>query len=246
MGKKYFTLSFDDGLEQDKRVIRLMKQYGLKGTFNLNAGLFGARGEVKGIGTFSFQDCPEGVKHKWPFSYVRHNRIPQDEVLQVYEGMEIATHGFRHESLGAVSENEMRASVDADKAALEGLFGAPIVGHAYAQGSTSPAVQAYLKERGYRYARAVFPSGGYEFPENPLNFRPSTSIILKDAMKLVERFKREEAQDRDLLLYLWAHSYEMDYEKGNASWDALERLFETIAGRSDIVYCTNSEAFSHI
>ena len=241
MGKKYFTLSFDDGLEQDKRVIRLMKQYGLKGTFNLNAGLFGARGEVKGIGTFSFQDCPEGVKHKWPFSYV-----PKDEVLQVYEGMEIATHGFRHESLGAVSEDEMRASVDADKAGLEGLFGAPVVGHAYAQGSTSPAVQAYLKERGYRYARAVFPSGGYEFPENPLNFRPSTSIILKDAMKLVERFKREELQDRDLLLYLWAHSYEMDYEKGNASWDALERLFEAIAGRSDIVYCTNSEAFSHI
>ena len=98
----------------------------------------------------------------------------------------------------------------------------------------------------FRSARAVFPSGGYEFPEDPLNFRPSTSIILKDAMKLVERFKREEARDRDLLLYLWAHSYEMDYEKGNASWDALERLFETIAGRSDIVYCTNSEAFSHI
>ena len=47
MGKKYFTLSFDDGLEQDKRVIRLMRQYGLKGTFNLNAGLFGTRGEVK-------------------------------------------------------------------------------------------------------------------------------------------------------------------------------------------------------
>ena len=46
MGKKYFTLSFDDGLEQDKRVIRLMRQYGLKGTFNLNAGLLGTRGEV--------------------------------------------------------------------------------------------------------------------------------------------------------------------------------------------------------
>ena len=106
MGKKYFTLSFDDGLEQDKRVIRLMRQYGLKGTFNLNAGLFGTRGEVKGLGTFSFQDCPEGVKHKFPFSYVQHNRIPQDEVRQVYEGMEIATHGFRHEPLGAVSEDE--------------------------------------------------------------------------------------------------------------------------------------------
>lgn len=246
MGKKYFTLSFDDGLEQDKRVIRLMRQYGLKGTFNLNAGLFGTRGEVKGLGTFSFQDCPEGVKHKWPFSYVQHNRIPQDEVRQVYEGMEIATHGFRHEPLGTVSEDEMRASVDADKAALEKIFGTMVVGHAYAQGSTSPAVQAYLKAQGYQYARAVFPSGGFAFPEDPMNFRPSSSLILKNAVKLVERFKCEEPGENDLLLFLWAHSYEMDYEKGNASWYALERLFESIAGRSDIVYCTNSEAFAHI
>ena len=60
MGKKYFTLSFDDGLEQDKRIIALMKQYGLKGTFNLNSGLFGQRGEVMGLGSFSFRDCEEG------------------------------------------------------------------------------------------------------------------------------------------------------------------------------------------
>ena len=52
MGKKYFTLSFDDGLEQDKRVLELMKKYGLKGTFNLNSGMFGLQGVVKGIGTF--------------------------------------------------------------------------------------------------------------------------------------------------------------------------------------------------
>lgn len=112
MGKKYFTLSFDDGLEQDKRVIRLMRQYGLKGTFNLNAGLFGTRGEVKGLGTFSFQDCPEGVKHKFPFSYVQHNRIPQDEVRQVYEGMEIATHGFRLEHRNIYSHLDLGCRSD--------------------------------------------------------------------------------------------------------------------------------------
>ena len=81
MGKKYFTLSFDDGLEQDKRIIALMKQYGLKGTFNLNSGLFGQRGEVMGLGSFSFRDCEEGVRHRWPFSYVPHNRIPEDEMI---------------------------------------------------------------------------------------------------------------------------------------------------------------------
>ena len=66
MGKKYFTLSFDDGLEQDKRVLELMKKYGLKGTFNLNSGMFGLQGEVKGIGTFSFQDCEAGESISYP------------------------------------------------------------------------------------------------------------------------------------------------------------------------------------
>ena len=49
-----------------------------------------------------------------------------------------------------------------------------------------------------------------------------------------------------VMFFVWAHSYEMDYDNGNASWYALERLFESIAGRNDIVYCTNSEAFAHI
>ena len=115
MGKKYFTLSFDDGLEQDKKVLALMKKYGLKGTFNLNSGMFGLQGEVKGIGTFSFQDCEAGVRHRWPFSYVPHNRIPKDEICEVYAGMEIATHGFLHEALGNVSESEMRSSIRKDK-----------------------------------------------------------------------------------------------------------------------------------
>ena len=159
MGKKYFTLSFDDGLEQDKRIIALMKQYGLKGTFNLNSGLFGQRGEVMGLGSFSFRDCEEGVRHRWPFSYVPHNRIPEDEILQVYEGMEIASHGFRHEPLKKLDEQGLRDSVGRDKENLERLTGAPIVGHAYAQGSVSPAAEAFLKKQSYLYARAVYISG---------------------------------------------------------------------------------------
>ena len=64
-------------------------------------------------------------------------------------------------------------------AALEKIFGTTVVGHAYAQGSTSPAAQAYLKAQGYQYARVVFPSGGFAFPDDPMNFRPSSSLILK-------------------------------------------------------------------
>jgi hypothetical protein len=28
--QKFFTMSFDDGLKQDKRIIQLLNQYGLK------------------------------------------------------------------------------------------------------------------------------------------------------------------------------------------------------------------------
>lgn len=35
---KALTLSYDDGVEQDVRLINIMKQHGLKGTFNLNSG----------------------------------------------------------------------------------------------------------------------------------------------------------------------------------------------------------------
>lgn len=34
--KKALTLSYDDGVEQDIRLIDIMKKNGLKGTFNLN------------------------------------------------------------------------------------------------------------------------------------------------------------------------------------------------------------------
>ena len=37
---KAVTLSYDDGVRQDKRLISIMQKYGLKGTFNINAGLF--------------------------------------------------------------------------------------------------------------------------------------------------------------------------------------------------------------
>ena len=43
MGQKLFTLSFDDGTEQDSRLIALMEKYGIKGTFNISSGIFGRK-----------------------------------------------------------------------------------------------------------------------------------------------------------------------------------------------------------
>ena len=34
--RKVLTLSYDDGVEQDIRLVEIMKKHGLKGTFNIN------------------------------------------------------------------------------------------------------------------------------------------------------------------------------------------------------------------
>ena len=39
---KALTLSYDDGAIFDKKLIEIMSKYALKGTFNLNSGLFAA------------------------------------------------------------------------------------------------------------------------------------------------------------------------------------------------------------
>ncbi len=36
---KALTFSYDDGVEQDRRLVKLFNQYNLKATFNLNSGM---------------------------------------------------------------------------------------------------------------------------------------------------------------------------------------------------------------
>lgn len=37
--EKAFNVSYDDGVAQDVRFVKLLNRYGLKGTFNLNSAL---------------------------------------------------------------------------------------------------------------------------------------------------------------------------------------------------------------
>lgn len=49
--KKAFTMSYDDGIEQDKRFIEIINRYSLKATFNINYGLLDESGywETEGV-----------------------------------------------------------------------------------------------------------------------------------------------------------------------------------------------------
>ena len=41
---KALTFSYDDGVEQDIRLVEILDKYGMKGTFNLNSGCYAKPG----------------------------------------------------------------------------------------------------------------------------------------------------------------------------------------------------------
>ena len=79
---KALTLSYDDGVEQDIRLIEIMNRYGLKGTFNLSGGLF----------------APEGTKY--PEGQI-HRRMSKSAAYDLYAncGQEVALHAYTHPDL---------------------------------------------------------------------------------------------------------------------------------------------------
>lgn len=242
--KKYVTFSFDDGLEQDKRIIEILKRYDLKATFNLNSGLLGKKGRIGRMGDYGIADLPE--KETLLSRLLKScpsNRIPADEVVQVYEGFEIAAHGYHHDNLKNIHGSDFDTAVGKDIALLEQTFSQQIRGYAYANGGYSQEAEDYLRDHGILYARMVNTTGSFKFPENPLQFQATAWLVQKQLPELVEKFRQAEPSQHNLLLSFWGHGYEFDFGTENCNWTRFEKLCEQLANLDDVVFCTNAEAF---
>ena len=73
---KVLTLSYDDGKIADRRLVSLLNEYGLKGTFNVNTG----------IERFYSKEYYE-------------ERIPITEYKELYKGHEVACHTLTHPTI---------------------------------------------------------------------------------------------------------------------------------------------------
>ena len=127
--RKAVTLSYDDGVIEDERLVEIMRRHGIKGTFNINSkNLGGAGGRC----------------------------LPTEILKKVYgDDMEIALHGFNHLSLARVTHDLAIRDVVADRDNLERTFGRIIRGMAYANGSYSDDVVAMLRLAGVVYSRTT-------------------------------------------------------------------------------------------
>lgn len=221
---KAFTMSYDDGVFQDIRLIEILNRYGLKATFNLNSGLFGQQRilQVRGVP-------------------VNHNRLKEEDIRGVYAGHEVAAHTVTHAMLPECSQEEIVREVEADRLALSELTGYEVVGMAYANGgeNNNDTVAQVIRERtNIQYARTITCTGNFAIQKNLLRYNPTVFHLRMDEMfALGEQFLAMEPETPQLF-YVWGHSYELDAEN---TWNRFEEFCRMMSGHPDVFYGTNRE-----
>ena len=224
MGKmKAVTFSYDDGVTQDERLIKLFDKYGLKCTFNLNHDLIGQDGFL----------IREGV-------CVNHTKVAKDRVKSVYEGHEVATHSLTHPFLTRLSDDDVVREVEEDRIKLSEIVGYEVVGHAYPMGDCDERVARLIENRtGVKYARTVVSTHKYDEQKDLYLFNPTVyhHREIDKMFSLGEEFLAMKP-DTPKLFYIWGHAYEFDIHD---DWKRFEEFLEMISGRSDVFYGTNKD-----
>lgn len=226
---KLFTVSFDDGLEQDKKLISLMKKYGIKGTFNLNSGLFGNHTEIIRVKDLGFMEITDTAKFPAKlFPHVHHHRIPEDEIRQVYEGFEIACHGKNHRDMSGLKKDEIAYEIGKDRSILEELLGYSIKGFALPFGRWNEETKRYLQKNDFAYCRNVKSSNRFELILEDGILTPTCWHAAKNAEILLDNFLKKEDDGKKEVFFMWGHGYEFDYGTGNCSWRRIESMFDKV------------------
>lgn len=227
---KAFTMSYDDGVEQDERLIGLMNKNGVKGTFNLNSGLY----------------TPEGFK--FPEGHI-HRRLTEKKATEVYSnsGHEVAVHGLSHPFFDKIPQENRIFEVIEDRKNLEIQFKTIVRGMAYPY-SYPQSLRPVLEQCKIAYARTTFSTGTFDIPSDWLVLKPTCHHDDERLFDLCDKFVNESPFDPyrvpdPWLFYLWGHSYE--FEDHN-NWDRIEKFLEKIGNKDDIWYATNIEIYDYI
>jgi peptidoglycan/xylan/chitin deacetylase (PgdA/CDA1 family) len=175
---KVLTLSYDDGKQEDRRLLELLNQYQMKGTFHLNFGLM-----------------HQSV------------RINPEEIKKLYQGHEVAAHTMTHPTIGRIPTTMMIQEILKDREGLESLVGYPVRGFSYPNGSYNDELMALLPSLGIRYARIVGDSENFNLPSNSYEWKATCHHNHK-LLELGEIFLEAKKSQYLYMMYVWGHSYE--------------------------------------
>jgi len=225
---KALILSYDDGRTEDRQLVKLMNQYGLKGTFHLNSNKLGTNGY-----------------------------LTKAEIKQLFAGHEVSVHSANHPGLTTLSKIDVVYEVVEDRKELERLMDYPVRGMAYPFGNTNDFVVETITGLGIEYARTVEDTYAFNIPENFLKWHPTVHQFAKAFWEPnnPESDKKELARFYQLIndfnntkelavLDIWGHSWEMG--KNPDKWVETEKYFKQMANNPDIHYTTQIDLVDYI
>ena len=223
--QKVITLSYDEGVYADIRLIEIMNRYGLKGTFNINSGLY----------------MPEETVRT-----EKKGRLKLSEAKELYigSGHEIAVHGLTHPFLERLDSTEVIYEITEDRRLIEENYGTIARGMAYPFGTYSQKVIDILDKCHIAYSRTVRSTFKFDFPENWLELHPTCHHKSERLEELIHNFVENPTYFGNAqMFYLWGHTYEFDNDN---NWDVIEKFAEYAGGREDIWYATNIEIYDYV
>ncbi|MBK7095904.1 MAG: polysaccharide deacetylase family protein [Saprospiraceae bacterium] len=225
---KALILSFDDGNVADKRLVKLMNEYGLVGTFHLNSNKLGTK-----------------------------DYLTKDEIRNLYQGHEVSGHTANHPGLTTLSKIDVIYEVLEDRKELERLMGYPVRGMSYPFGNTNNFVIDAISGLGIEYARTVGDTYNFSLPADFLEWQPTIHLFgktnyipndtLNDRRELDEfyRLTTDFLKANSLaLFYVWGHSWE--YEGPGNKWAEVENFFKMVSRNPDIFYTTQTGLLDYI
>ncbi len=134
---KALTMSYDDGVVQDRRLVALFNRHGIRGSFHVNSGILD-----------------------------QGNRISSAELKELYLGHEVSCHTVSHPFLERVPRTEIAREIFEDRKRLEELCGYPVIGMSYPFGTWNDEVISIAKSCGIVYSRSTRVTGGFGIPQN--------------------------------------------------------------------------------
>lgn len=175
---KVLTMSYDDGKVEDRRLVQIFNQYGIKGTFHLNYGLMDQK-----------------------------ERVQKEEVKELYMGHEVASHTYTHPTIERCPLPLVAEEVLKDRRGLEELVGYPVTGLSYPNGSYNEEIKTLLPALGIKYSRIVGNSDEFKMPSDLYEWKSTchhNHNLLENGKKFLDLHKTQYLY----LMYVWGHSYE--------------------------------------
>lgn len=218
---KALTLSYDDGVLQDKRFIQIINKYGLRCTFNINSGML-------------YNEC------LWVTKGVEVRRMTVSECKETFKGHEIAAHSLTHPALSSLDDYMIERQIVGDKVNIENLFGIKVTGLALPGGGNDVRIPAICDKFGIKYVRTINETESFDIPENLYELDSTARHSNSHLFELLDKFINLKP-DKPQLFYMWGHSYEFDTDN---NWELIEEFCKRVSERDDIFFGTNDEVLS--